>query len=638
MSNLLLLPVLLALQPAIYPAITANTNDAAVKMALADILLLPIEDRQYILYIWREDLEDLRTLRTISLAINFSSQSPFIYRPPSLFGGKLIRLDLRNVDPAKRDWPKFREQFAFDPNFALLLSKDTINFIIEFDKLVARLALFGPGEEGEVIEQRSIRHGGGALKCPKDAIGFEDGAGTVRQEMELDAGTYDIKFHLRRPGAPKKLTREQAVKLCENVNVVRFNSPDIDPIAFARLQQEAHSLAPIVSDKYFKFRTGTSIQEEKLYKDVFGGLYFELKGIRESKDQNVSDLDLYLQDRLVLGKGEKIEDHFNKRFADLWAFIIKSAVTAKPRAFEFLDMPTREVNARGALTYDIFDDDIDIGQRAFARLVNPWKFVRAIEGIFPGLNGLPECVLFKGDKKLQREAPSGQGKVVDDTTRPAPNTHRLFSYQSCLACHGGRKLANRSLPGDRIDFWQPIENDALKLYRDELNPNKIYSFGSLVDSELRLRLIGQYTGNFQTHLARNRLDYASVVRQCVELGPGSVWEGSKGPGWADVGQLASEFLSDEFNHYWYDPVTAEMALREIGIIIPDIKGEEAADRRVRSIKTFNLLVPVLVILNIDGLITEHPTIKALRNGLDVSRQDWALVRSLASGSRLRKAG
>ena len=281
--------------------------------------------------------------------------------------------------------------------------------------------------------------------------------------------------------------------------------------------------------------------------------------------------------------------------------------------------------SKGFITFDIKDKDIDLASRAFANITNPQGFAQAYEAIFPHRNGLPIVGLFNGDQALQDEAPSGQGGVVDDTTVPPPHTHRLQSSISCIRCHG------------KHDFWQPVQNDIPTLYAAELrtDPNDV---GRFLDPQnaTRLRLIGQYGGDgIPRHLERNRIDFRAKIRECVEVAPGNVWEGSDpkaNPGWTDVGQKVTEFLGNEWNQYIYGTIDAEQALWEIGIEVTPKQGEQEPERKRRAVAVFNRLVPVGLLSGVSGLLTEDPRIKALRVGMAVSRQDWGLVRGYVSGS------
>jgi len=631
---------------------TFRNNDAVI-LALADVLTIPEPHRRFMWYIWREDVppprlksevrlakgqRDLRSLRTISLAANAASQGAFIFRPIILADGHLLRLDIRVFDPELRSWPKVRDEFGFDPQFSLLITRDLAEFSSDafFDSL--RLT-FIEAKGKEWTEERTIDHPGGVFKYPDGSFGL-DPSGNEIVEKELEAGRYTAELHFRQKAGQVSVSRRwcrQRFAADKNIDVLRFNSPDIDPVAFAQLQAEVGTIAPVVSDRCFKWRILSTLKdfkagEDGIFKAVFGGQHYEAKGVRTSKDQKeATDLDLFLEDLGIGSKGNRIKQFHCDL---LWEAITESDVTGKGRAIFAANAATaRLVNAKGYGTVDVRDKDIDLNQQLFANLRDPFSVAQAFELIFPDRNGLPRIGLFNGQGVLQEETPSGQGGVVDNHKVPQPRTHRLFGWLACASCHGADH-----------DYFQPVnrEKSVRKILAGELNPNLLLFPISVGASKAdpRLKLIEQYGADLNGQLAQGRLDFQRTVRECVELGPGSVWEGSDAknhPGWEDVGRLASEHLTQESWQWFYDPVSAEEALRDLGIVLDEKDSETPEARKDRAAAVFNAVVPQTIPSLVTGIPTEDPRILALRRSVLISRQSWSLVRSIASRGVNRKA-
>jgi hypothetical protein len=594
------------------------TSAAAVLAARADLRSIPPIHHPFIRYVFERDaLKDRRLLRINNLTLNYASRGYFISKAVPLYGGQLLRVDTRVFDPDDKDWRRTWEELSTDPTFSLLLTKDLLTFNTE--AFFAGLPL--GGRTTWRTEEREIRHPGGPFKFPDDTGRVEESAEWVKPWR----GTVELRFRVQEPATRKTLLARFDA---EKIDVIRANAPDVDSVAFTDLQRLTASVAPIVSAPYLRYRMLSSIVEDGLYQQVFGGLFYKFKGIKKSKDKDTTDLDLFLENLGIGSKGDRLKALLARLNGDLRAGILKSQVTGKPRTVVFLpSLVGRDVNAVGSLTLDIKDKDIDLAQRAFANLADPFKFVQAYEVIFPSQNGLPVVALFNGNQELQDEAPSGQGGVVDDTTVPAPHTHRLQSAISCIRCHGAK-----------ADFWQSVSNDVPKIFAPDLayDPANLNTFIDPTYKQ-RLQLIGQYKGGgIDLHLSRNRLDFQRKNREAVELGIGSVWEQSKEPGWVDVGRLASEYLGDEYNRYAYGTVSPEDALRDIGIVLADRPGETAEQRGQRATAAFNQTVPVSLLSAVAGIISEDPRIRVLRAGLSLSRQDWSLVRAFVAGSRVKR--
>src|SRR5262249_53356829 len=159
--------------------------------------------------------------------------------------------------------------------------------------------------------------------------------------------------------------------------------------SWAKLQAECHSAAPVVEGHYFMTRALSTIQDKGVFKTVFGGLYYRLRGIKKSTVKGASDLDLFFQE-LGIGNikaGLTQEKLFNDLRSDQRIAMFRSDITGKPREVSGFHTPAdREGASWGAITGDIKDGDVDIGDRSFANLLTPRRQAR--EAIFPTRTGL----------------------------------------------------------------------------------------------------------------------------------------------------------------------------------------------------------------------------------------------------------
>src|SRR5262249_49822126 len=142
------------------------------------------------------------------------------------------------------------------------------------------------------VETRSVSHKGGLLN-------YGDDSG--RPPLNLPPGRYSVNLVFYGPRIAKQITVVEDVEVpaLEAVDTVRADSPAVDPVAWAELRRWTCSAAPLVDHRYFKARALTSIPERGAYKDIWGGLYYRLRGIRTAKEAGVkgaTDLDVFFQD------------------------------------------------------------------------------------------------------------------------------------------------------------------------------------------------------------------------------------------------------------------------------------------------------------------------------------------------------
>lgn len=601
------------------PRLVLWTPEMAVQAALADLQTVPEFQRRYIRYLFVPD-GDMRSVRTCSLAINYVSRGSAIYLPLPLAGNHLLRVDMTLYAPREtdlREWLSLWEDFAFDPTFSLLLTKDTLEFAAAFDLTMPKRKVTKtrkvPGPWREV--KRDITHRGGDFHYPDDT-------GRVVPAAKMAPGEYTaiLKFKTE---VDEDYVEEVPELLASDVDVVRFNSRGIDPVSLVRLQELTYSQAPVVEHRYWKFRALSQIRDKDkvVYDTVFGGRYYALRGIKKQvnkKGEKGTDRDLFFE-KLGIGNiraGLTVDELFDTLRSDQRQAMFRSDVTGKPRVvFSFHTPADKEGGSWGAITADVKDKDIDIGDRGFANLLKP-RFA-AQEAIFPTVTSLSIFALFNDKGELQDEVPPD---VANDSTIPHPHTQRLQPAIGCIRCHGS----------DGSDGWKPLRNDIKQLLDGRLDV-----FGDLGAGKRNAfspdtfdRLAGLYAGDFSKNLRRARDDVAEATLKAT--GP---WEGGVGDQ-TDVAKLAAVRLGDEYRDYWYEEVTAAKALQDLGLDVPANKAKEM----------FGAVLPPDLRNQIGGFVPEDPRIAALRQGLNVSRADWAFAQSFAAErskgrvEELRKAG
>jgi hypothetical protein len=551
--------------------------DDAVAMALPDARTLPPDAAYYTRFIWNTD-EDERSLKSDSLALNYVSRSSTIQRPFPV--GTLARVDLRQYFPRENDLRealKLWEEFAFDPAFSLLLTKDTVGFIEEFERL------FGHGET------RTVYHPGGDYHYP-------DGSGRVSHNVP--AGNYTVEL------------RHKAV------DVIRLDPGHLDPARFSELRLLLGTDAPVVSDRYFKFRALSTVQDKAVFKTVFGGLYYQLVGINRSKDKRVTDQDLFFRNLGVGSLGENARRLFDRVRSDQRAALLRSEVTGKPRVvFMLPTLSNRDGQSWGAITEDVGDDQIDLGDVGYANLLDPHG--KAREALFPKANGLIEGALFNDADALQDEVPPD---VAAARNRPVPHTTRLQPLRDCLDCHYAAGH----------DGWIPAPNDVkailagwkgrrLDIFGDLSAKRDAFSFDTFD------RLAGLYAGDFSKFVRRSRDDAAEVTLKAT--GP---WEES--PDQTDIAKVAHSRLKEEIDGWFYGKVAAEQALREWGFRVPPGRAVEILNRLLPPDGRSEVAVPY-----VGRVIPEDPRLASLKAGLGIGRPDFSLAYSFGCERARRQA-
>lgn len=467
---------------------------------------------------------------------------------PAIVGGILARVDLRVYWPRKGDLAEVLglwEKFAFDPYLSLLFTK-------------AQLALL-THEKLSGLKTQSFR----------DLHMWQDGAW--------------------QPTGKRGWVERQLEKV-KDVVVERLNAPHLAHSGIEKLQAFTGSLAPVVHSGYFLTRALSTIKDkdgdkESVFSTIYGGLYYELAGIRKAQAKERTDLDQLFIDLGVDGGKGGYKALFDKLRSDKAAVLIHSAVTGKRRRVRVYPVLSSLFGVV-AVTEDIRDRDIDLDADAFRDVVNSKVF--AYEVIWVAANGHQKFALFGEQGQLLDE---GAAEVVSDHELPRPVTTRLQSAISCIRCHGPH------------DGWQPFGDDL----RDRLRQGTIIFKNA--DEEDRVR--GQHTWDIDGTLTRLRDDYARATL----LSTGK-WPNSKQQ--VEVVRLAAAQHAEIWARQRFRQVDAEYALKTLGEL--PVKDKEAFQ--------LQLLLPPQGHLD-QGFIAEDPLLSELKDGKKINWNDWQLLYSYA---------
>lgn len=518
------------------------TPEDTLKAAVADLQAVPDHRAKYCRYLWVESGE-ANDARAMSFAVNTISRATVPVQVAAVKGESvtLLRVDLGIYFPRDSDLSEVTalwEEFRFDPRFNLLLTRDTVLLLSE-----------------DFVWPK--------LKASRQIEAEENGK-RVRKWQEVP------------------LTREMVAG--GEVDVARITPEVLDP-HYRRLVELTGSQAPVVTGSYFLVRALSTIQDDGLYKTLYGGLYYELAGIKKSTKQGTSDLDLLL-DSIGIKGGAKVFDEIR---SDQRVAMMRSQVTGGPRRVDLMRaLAGRDGQGSLSITHDLKAKNIDIGTHPLANLLD----VKADAGeiIWDRQNGLHGYALVDGKGNLQAEAPPD---VARDHTIPAPHHGRLQSAISCIRCH----------EAEGSDGWKSLTNDVHALAKSL----DIFGDRKGVGRDSIDRLVGLYAGSPNKWLSRARDDYADSVLRST--GP---WPNSKDQ--ADVVKLTGSQVAAMWKRYHWDMVDATSALREIG------REPKAKDTSLEDLRAVIRLPP--------GSI-EDPRLAALISGLAINRADWDLVYGFA---------
>ena len=400
------------------------------------------------------------------------------------------------------------------------------------------------------------------------------------------------------------INQEQSEQF-NQIDVIRINGPHLDEKKFLELQLLTKSQAPVVSDGYFAHRVLTTVKDKGLYATLFGGRYYEFAGIRKAKDtkgkEKATDLALFLEDRGVgnIAGGLDVDKLFDTLRSDQRVAMFRSEVTGKPRRVDWFHGPDSR-NGTGAIsiTHDFRDQDIDIKTHPIMNLIN--IEAKAYEVIAETGNGMHRYALFDDKQKLLDEAAPD---VAVDRTVPSPNSARLQSGISCIACH----------ETEGSDGWKPLRNDVKRMVAGRLDIFADISKFNTLQSDVIQRAAGLYAGDFTKHLRRGRDDYAETILKISGPWPQSVDQ-------TDVVKVGMTKVVNKTRGWYYDMVTPEQALKELGYRAPKDK----------VLATLNSILPPDPQGRVGDVYLEDPRIGALKEGVSIPRWDWSLVYGYAA--------
>lgn len=568
----------------------------AALAALSDIQTLPEIERPFTRYIWvpghepgSQELKEAVQGTAFTCAVAARGIGPV--RPLPLHYGQLLRVNLRKCCRFEelQSYIDAWEELQFDPMFNLIVTKDTVDLISKaFDDSVespqATVVSGGTFSETEI----STPWPGGVW--PKDGKRYEPGSFEVTSK--------------KRTWTPGKLTRsrmamKEAIKSDSNILVIRVNGPHVDPGPYEQLQKECISQAPIVHYGYFTFRALSSIQEDGVYKVIFGGLYYDLAGVRIKGDKGTDEDRLF--ESLGLGNvkaGLTAQKLFDTLRSDRRVGVFRRKLNGRPSRVDwFPTLATADGQGIVFVTHDVKKKSVDTAQHPIANLEDFKDDAREV--IFTRSDGTHGFALFNAEGKLQEKAPED---VAVDRTIPEPHAPSLEAAISCMRCHGKKGLSG----------WQALHNDVktllakgLKVFGDIGNLNR-------TNEEAIERVHYRYRGDPENAIRLGRGVYMAAVLRAT--GP---WTGLGAQ--TDIVEAASNKVGEIYRRYIFDPVGPEQALRELGLPVGDDPAKEFAQ-----------WVPFDASLHVTGFFPEDFRIGGLRVGLDVSRYDWSLAYSFAA--------
>lgn len=529
--------------------------------ALADVVSASVYDRPFFRYIWDPDAKP-EYGKLISWTANWLSDTP-VYRPKLIMGRTILyRIDLRRYaldERVLKVWLRTWEDFVFDPNFSLLITQDTLDLIFK-----------------------------ATHKWPFGVLRVEGGKALVpcKSYVGRDGNKYSQKW----------------------VSVIRLPLDILDPVITAQLEHETVSIAPVVHWEYWTMRSLEAIKEEEPYTTIFGGLYYELAGVRTAKEagkKKATDLDQLMEDLGIIDDADvtKFQAKFDRLGSDQRVAMIKSKVTGKERVV-FLLPALKSVRYRSVvlLTQDRKDGKIDILSNPFKNLLTPR--VDASEVYWNTPFGGQKKALFNGQGKRQDEVPPD---VANDHNIPEPYTKRL-TLGSCDACH--LKSGN--------DGWMPIPNEVQAALHNRPAPDIQTDVGNrnaLVQDTVNL-LAQKYAGDadqLTSELRRGTI--AAILRM---TGP---WKNDPDKTQTGTARMVANEYQDLRIRYRFSEVDPAKALREIGYKADD------------AVKALNMLLPPDVKSRNDFLqvVPEDVTLAQLKAGKSVNRYAWELSKGFAIG-------
>ena len=527
------------------------------------------EEAEFFRYVWVPDGAEEKSAR-LDVALNFAVSRAGLPFKSHRVGGGVLRVDLRQLALKDKDlqelinnWEKLADD---EPYFLVNAEQEVQILVVTGNEVLVR-------SEDETV--RTLKKGHEEHYTSKIEFG---GRWWYRLH---DGYVLDEDVQVK---ASKKKARVLGVHC------------GIESLA---LHDLTLSRVPVVRYDYLI---------RKLLSTLEGGLYYEFRGIKESPDPKITDIDFFLREFAGVTEAEVAklaQDPRNK------VAMFESEVTHKPRGVVFFTgVQSRSTVNQGlvAITQDLLNDSLGPEQDPVRDLLNPafdgtevfveWGNV-IIYALFGGDldgDGIFEVDGDKGEEgALVRVAPD---QLVTDETVPGGHTTNLQPAISCMRCH------SRTKDGKAHEGWIPVKNDIQESIKSGL-----FVFGSVEDGypkrETIDKLLGMYQGRIEKPLTRARDDLAeSMVRITGDVGN-------------DKQSVTTKYhvgLSVDYNEYWYGTVTPQVACRELGFSVTE---EDAA-------LTLRRLLPPGP-PNQFGFIQEDPYVGGLKRGASIKRRQWELI-------------
>lgn len=425
-----------------------STPEDAVSMVVADISTISETDRIFYRYIWIPQPEYSK-IAAVNYTVNIAcSKSVVIVKPEVLFGGELLRWDLRKLAPEPKQTEKLMEiweNFQFEPYFHITKdSKDAL----------PTNAVAIPSAVGDPINTIRFKIENDLwFKFPDGTFYLWNGVSWKKQSNPFPNISGKLSTYGSHCGLEQSVMMQGLMRT--NASIVRYD--------------------------YFITKALSTLD---------GGLYYKFAGIEKNPGNGKTAQQAFLES---LGADETTIQQLR---SDQRVAMFRSNVTGKPRRIEaFQGSGVRPGSGTGliTITYDPADQNVDQSADPIRNLLDLKDDAREVIAEKP--NGLHIFALFAGDGSLQDSAPDN---IVKDHIVPAPHTARLQSAISCIRCHGP------------FDGLQPFENDVKKMVMGSLDIFGDTKSSKSIPETLD-RLAGLYAGDLTKPINRSKDDYSAAV-------------------------------------------------------------------------------------------------------------------------------
>lgn len=337
--------------------------------------------------------------------------------------------------------------------------------------------------------------------------------------------------------------------------------------AYQLLQHETGLRTPLVRADWLLSRLSRTIQ---------GGVYYDVIGFKRHR-KALTEAEIFATIGINTAVSRAVE-------GDDRVGIVISGVTAQPRAVEAI----QGAIGQARLTYDVFNDETSVARNPLYNLLDATERANGKETIFERSNGLLAYLLTDGKGNQVDVAPD---KLVSDHNVPRPHQAQLFPPLSCVRCHANDGGV-RKCPNDVRTLLKDGSKGDLDVFAD-------FAGSGLTVKDID-RLGGLYGGDFDRRLRDARDRYADAVFLATR---------------GMTAKQAGEAWAEQYAAYWYEPLSAERQLLELGW-------------RARSPQAAKVALGSLLAKNETDLLIagqkigrDDPLLHAPRKGIVIRRQD-----------------